>query len=305
MSNGHLGTKDRDACPAENWFGPDRLIRLTEERLFELTRDLDPAPSSLTRAAQAAVLGPGKRVRSVLAMLAAAEAGAAPETALDLGCAVEMVHAASLALDDLPCMDNAEFRRGRATVHRDHGEDAAILAAVALLNEAQRVILLAPRWSDAQRLLALEELTAVIGFRGLAAGQMRDLRDPTSSRTEDGLRSLNHLKTGTLFVAVMRGGARLAGAGPARLEAFTAFGGAIGYAFQLADDLRDVVSTVAAEGKNVGQDRTKRTFVDLWGSERVRTEIRTTLTEAQALVGVASPLNAYVQGLFRRVGLDG
>lgn len=305
MPSGGLTAQSCESWNSEDSLEPGRLARLTEERLVELTYDLAPAPPTLVAAARAAVLGPGKRVRSVLAMLAAAEAGGAPETALDFGCAIEMVHAASLALDDLPCMDNAELRRGRAAVYREHGEDAAILAAVALLNEAQRVLLHARGLSDAERLIALDEMTAVIGFGGLAAGQMRDLRDPASSRSEDGLRSLNHLKTGTLFVAVLRGGARLAGAGPGRLEAFSTFGRAIGYAFQLADDLSDVVSTVAAEGKNVGQDRTKRTFVDLWGPERVRAEIRLALDEAEAAIDPASPLHAYVRSLFRRVGFDG
>lgn len=305
MPNGGLTIQSRETWNADDPLEPGRLARMTGDRLTELTRDLEPAPDALAMAARASLLGPGKRVRAVLAMLAAAEAGAAPETALDFGCAVEMVHAASLALDDLPCMDNAELRRGRAAVYREHGEDAAILAAVALLNEAQRVILTASGLTDAQRLMALEELTAVIGFRGLAAGQMRDLRDPASSRSEDGLRSLNHMKTGTLFVAVLRGGARLAGAGPERLDAFTTFGRAIGYAFQLADDLSDAVSTVAAEGKNVGQDRAKGTFVDLWGPERVRAEIRVALAEAEGAIDPASPLHAYVRSLFRRVGLDG
>jgi geranylgeranyl pyrophosphate synthase len=113
------------------------------------------------------------------------------------------------------------------------------------------------------------------------------------------------MKTGTLFVAVLRGGARLAGVGPERLDAFATFGRAIGYAFQLADDLSDAVSTVAAEGKNVGQDRAKGTFVDLWGPERVRVEIRLALAQAEAAIDPASPLHVYVRSLFRRVGLDG
>ena len=117
---------------------PENLRGLVQDRLAET------APSSdglLALAAREALLGPGKRVRPVVAMLAAAHVGGRAEDALDFGCAVEMAHAASLVLDDLPCMDDAALRRGQPTLHRRHGEDAAVLAAVALLNQSTRLIL--------------------------------------------------------------------------------------------------------------------------------------------------------------------
>jgi len=279
------------------------LLARAEARLAQL---LPPSPAGetglLVDAARTALLSPGKRVRPVMAMLACAHVGGAPLSALNYGCAVEMVHAASLVLDDLPCMDNAALRRGAPTVHRAHGEDAAVLSAIALLNQAHRTVLSDADIEGDRRLALLDAVTEAVGFDGLAHGQIRDLRDPADDRTEYGLRRLNHLKTGGLFVAAVRGGGLIGGGVPAQLDALGAFGEAVGFAFQLCDDLHDVEATPETLGKDVRQDRDKVTFVDLWGPGRVQLAIRQSLVRAQEALGPDCALSAYAWGLFRNAG---
>ncbi|WP_374390566.1 polyprenyl synthetase family protein [Brevundimonas sp.] len=282
-----------DACT------PDALRLLVQSRLAELAPSQD---TLLSLAAREALLGHGKRVRPVLAMLAATHVGGRPDDALDYGCALEMVHAASLVLDDLPCMDDAALRRGQPTLHRRHGEDAAVLAAVALLNQSTRLILQS-RLPAETRVATLDLLTQAVGFDGLAQGQMRDLRDDPDARDALALRQINDLKTGGLFVATVRGGGLLGGGDADDLMRLSAFGEAVGFAFQLYDDLLDACSTADALGKDVGQDRETTTFVDLWGEGRVRAAVRQSLLSAADAVGRDSPLSLYVLDLFQQADL--
>ena len=279
---------------------PDDLRLRVQSRLNELAPSQD---GLLSLAAREALLGQGKRVRPVLAMLAAAHVGGSPDDALDYGCALEMVHAASLVLDDLPCMDDAALRRGQPTLHRRHGKDAAVLAAVALLNQSTRLILQS-RLPAETRLSILDHLTQAVGFEGLAEGQMRDLRDDPDTRDAVALRQINNLKTGALFAATVRGGGLLGGGDEDALARLTAFGEAVGFAFQLCDDLLDACSTTGALGKDVGQDQDMTTFVDLWGEGRVRAAVRQSLAKAASAVGHDSPLSFYVLDLFRQADLE-
>ncbi len=277
---------------------PADLRALVEARLPQL---IPAGEGKLAQAARDALLSPGKRVRPVLAMMAAEQVGGRAADALDFGCAVEMIHAASLTLDDLPCMDDAELRRGAPALHRRLGEDAAILAAVALLTEATRVVVAGALPAEA-RLELVDLLTGAVGFDGLAEGQMRDLRDAGEARDVAGLRRINDLKTGALFVAALRGGALLGGARGEALERMTDFGRAIGFAFQLCDDLLDVNATAAEVGKDVGKDGRMLTFVDVWGEGRVRAAVRQSLNKAAEAAGPDGPMTRYVIDLFRHAG---
>ena len=193
----------------------------------------------LNEAVAYAVLGGGKRMRPVLAMLAAGICGAPPEAALPVGCALEFVHAASLALDDLPAMDDAALRRGRPALHLRHGQDMAILAAVALLNEAYAI------FSDVPGLVcrAIRE----IGVNGMVGGQAADLRDSHSPGRME--------KTTALTRLTMIAGAAAAGAGAADADALAAFGHALGEAYQICDDIADAAAREFELGKTAGQDR--------------------------------------------------
>ena len=224
-----------------------------------------------------ALTGPGKRVRPALTLLVAdlfGVRGARSERVLDIACAVEMVHACSLILDDLPSMDNAALRRGRATVHRTFGEAPALLAALALLNRGYEVVaesahhLGLKRWASDD---LVHHLAAAIGTDGLIGGQALDL----SSRPEDlDLELLEYIhshKTGALFIAAGELGAMAADAKRKDLEIITRYAKNLGLAFQIADDLLDVTATSEQTGKDAGQDAGKVTFVGLLGLEGART----------------------------------
>lgn len=247
----------------------DSLIDLraaVEARL----ESLSPAPGSshLADAVRYTLLAPGKRTRPVLTLLCARRFGGEVSDALDAACAFEMVHGASLAFDDLPCMDDARLRRGRPTTHVRFGEDAAVLAGVALLNEAYGVLGRCERLPDsvARRLVAT--LASAVGLEGLVGGQMRDLRETTGG-TADTLETLNHAKTGTLFCAAGEAGAVIGGASPREVKAVCAFARHVGAAFQIRDDLLDGASAEVA-GKDVRQDLNKPTFVSLLGLDGAR-----------------------------------
>lgn len=296
-----IGTRYAELADVED---VDGLLRQIERRLPELLPAIAPDDNNvLLEAAAAALLGPGKRVRPMVTMLACAHVGGRPADALDLGCAVEMVHAASLVLDDLPCMDDAQLRRGTPTTHRAHGEDAAILAAIALLNQAYAVIIDAAAIDPATRIAILRSLTSAIGFDGLSQGQMRDLRDGPERRDEVGLTSINHQKTSGLFICGLAGGAAVGGATSSQIDALAVFGEAIGFAFQLRDDLMDATAFSSETGKDERQDTGKLTFLDLWGEERVRATILQSLARAQEAVGADCALSRYICGLLQAADL--
>ncbi len=218
-------------------------------------------------------------------MLSAAHFGGRAALALDFGCALEMVHTASLILDDLPCMDDATLRRGQPALHRRFGEDAAVLGAVALLNHAYAVIAADEALDAATRLCLTGLVSRAVGFGGLVTGQMRDLRDPLSRRDQAALTSLNHQKTGVLFVAALEGGAVIAGADAAARADARLFADRLGFAFQLWDDLLDSTASEELIGKDVLQDEGRTTFVSLWGEARTRATIEAVIDEAVAALG--------------------
>jgi geranylgeranyl pyrophosphate synthase len=195
----------------------------------------------LPEAAREALLSPGKRVRPALVFLAGDLFGTPRARLLDPACAVEMVHAASLALDDLPSMDDATTRRGRPALHVAHGEDLAILAAVTLLARAFGVLSdcgLAGRGVTASAALDLiSRLAEASGLGGLASGQALDLRTPPDAASFERLETIHSRKTGALFVASAEFGAVLGGAREKELAAVRSYAKNVGLAFQIVDDL--------------------------------------------------------------------
>ncbi len=195
----------------------------------------------LPAAARDALLSPGKRVRPALVFLVGDLLGAARSRLLDPACAVEMVHAASLALDDLPSMDDAATRRGRPALHVAHGEDLAILAAVTLLARAFGVLadagLAGGGIPAAAALDLISRLAEASGLGGLASGQALDLRTPPDAATFERLETIHARKTGALFVASAEFGAVLGGAREKELAAVRSYAKNVGLAFQIVDDL--------------------------------------------------------------------
>lgn len=242
-----------------------------------------PAPAMRT-----AVLGPGKRLRPLLVLLAGEALGARPSVLLDAACAVELVHAASLVLDDLPCMDDAPLRRGQPALHRRYGEDTAVLAAVGLLARAGQLVAAAPL-PAAVRCRMAELLHAAVGIEGLVLGQWRDLRGDGAQRR--GATRVNDLKTGVLFAAALE----LAALGAGREDALPALreaGVVLGRAFQLRDDLEDAQDAPQLECS----------LVALLGPQDAARLLQATLARAQALLqgalGRDARLNALVASTF-------
>jgi len=275
-------------------------------RLKKLLPPAGSAPRPLTDAVRDICLGSGKRVRPMLAMLSSAHFGGRELAALDFGCALELIHTASLVLDDLPCMDDAEMRRGKLTLHRRFGEDTAVLTAVALLNHAYNVIASDITLASEIRLALIALVSETVGFRGLVSGQFRDLRDPEAFRDELTLTSLNYQKTGVLFAAAMIGGAMIAGANETAQAQARLFANHLGLAFQLWDDLQDCIATTEAVGKDVRKDDRQVTFVTLWGEERTRAAIAETIDEALASLGNPDcALALYALNMFHHASYGG
>jgi len=242
------------------------------QRVDAVLRQLVPEDSSAVgRAIAYSLHAPAKRLRPVLSMLVSEMLRGDPEVVLPAGCAVELVHTASLILDDLPSMDNATTRRGRPACHVAHGEATAILAAFALQNRAFEV--LAGGWTGATaavRHTIARDLARAIGLEGMIAGQAADL-DMTGREIDFGtLEFIHSRKTGALFIAAAALGAETAGADTATRNAIEAYAKNLGLAFQIVDDLLDVTGDSAVAGKDVKQDLKKTTFVSFAGVDGAR-----------------------------------
>jgi geranylgeranyl pyrophosphate synthase len=230
---------------------------------------LPAAPDSpVVEAMRYTLLAPSKRVRAVLVLLSAELCGS-PGKAMPAACAVEAIHASSLILDDLPCMDDAPLRRGMPSVHVRFGEATAMLASVGLLNEAYRHLAHAYDAPLATRITAL--YADAVGLDGLVAGQAEDVLATDQSLSFDTLERIHRRKTGVLFSAAATAGALTAGGSARDIAALTAYAKNLGLAFQIVDDLLDVTGTTADTGKTTGRDARKTTFVSFSGVDGART----------------------------------
>lgn len=233
----------------------DALRRDVEEELAGHFDEADAGENQVRRAMRESVLGGGKRLRPVMTVVAAQDLGCRSHAALRAGCAVELVHTASLLLDDLPCMDDAATRRGQPAAHLRFGEDVAILASIALLSDAYAIVATLPGVPGDTATRLISTLSHAIGLKGLVAGQYKDLH--RSGRRFDDATTVNDQKTGSLFLTCLEMAATLAGADNSSGEPLRAYGREIGRAFQLFDDLLDMDGDPALMGKTVGQDRAK------------------------------------------------
>ncbi len=253
------------------------------DSLLHLRRQVDerlairlPYPESeldkVTLALREGTLAPGKRLRPLLLLLALSDLDVDPDIGLDPACALEMIHAASLFLDDMPCMDNASLRRGQPTIHLRFGEDVAVLASVALLSHAYGITATAPRLTPAQRNDAVATLARAVGAQGLVHGQFRDLHGAQEAQQLDAVIATNQLKTGSLFTAALEVAALLAGAERTRTQHLQGFANELGLAFQLLDDIADGL-TPEQTGKDCQQDRAKATVVSLLGQQAAEQQL--------------------------------
>ncbi len=228
------------------------------------------------------LLAGGKRIRPVLLMATADALGAKGYNFLSVACGLEMIHTYSLIHDDLPCMDNDDYRRGRLTNHKVYGDAMALLAGDGLLTLAFEVML-EQKHADAAALVeTVREIAMCAGNFGMVGGQGLDLEYEGRQISAEELRKMHAGKTGALFIAAVRGGARLAGAKPDEMLALTKFADLLGLAFQITDDILDVEGDAALMGKPVGSDEKnhKSTYVSLYGLAAAKALAENTVAEA-------------------------
>ena len=271
---------------------------LVEEGLARHLATSSGIDATLDAAMRHSLLAGGKRLRPVLALAACEAVGGHTQDALDVACALELIHTYSLIHDDLPAMDDDDFRRGRPTCHKVYGEAMAILAGDALLTEAFRVALESPTGREAILVEVVAELARAAGSRGMVAGQAIDIAATGKQITVEELERLHHAKTGELLLVAVRAGGRLGGADVETLARLTKYGRALGLAFQIVDDVLDVTADLATLGKDPGSDREagKTTFVDVLGVEPAKARAREVMAQGiEALAplgGAAEPLRA-------------
>lgn len=230
---------------------PEALFALIDERMKAIAAGFGGQSTALGTAMADAVLARGKRFRAMLMLLAAEATGGVSEALVDAACAVEMVHTSSLIFDDLPCMDDAHMRRGRDALHVAHGESRAILAGIALITEANRVLARARGANPATRARLVAILSEALGPDGLCAGQELDLH---AEKTDAGVLREQDLKTGVLFTASLAMLSEIQGLSEVEAADLHIFGTQLGRVFQSYDDLLDVLGEEAAVGKDVGRD---------------------------------------------------
>ena len=233
-------------------------------------------PATLHRAMRYSLFAGGKRLRPILCLSAAEACGGSIEAALPLACAMECIHTYSLVHDDLPSMDNDDFRRGRPTCHKVFGDGVAVLAGDALLTVAFEIIARATPTRRYTMPILLREVAVAAGSRKLIAGQVADLEAEGKKSNRADLRYIHENKTAAILTTSVRLGAMSANADAKMLSAITRFGRALGLAFQVIDDILDVTQTTEKLGKSAGKDvaAQKATYPAVIGLDKSRAEAK-------------------------------
>ena len=292
---------------------PFRLEEYLATRTAAVNRALDrflpPAaakPATIHRAMRYSLFAGGKRIRPALCLAAAAACGGDEADALPLACAVECIHTYSLIHDDLPAMDNDDYRRGKLTNHKVFGEGIAVLAGDALLTQAFEIAAKCKGWPRYSHQNIILELAQAAGSLQLIAGQVADLEGEGNKISARQLRYIHERKTSALLCCSVRLGGMSANCPPAQLKALTEFGYNVGLAFQVIDDILDVTQTSEKLGKTAGKDTEaqKATYPAIVGLERSR-RIAEQLTQRafnslKVFRGKAVALEALAAFLLRR-----
>jgi geranylgeranyl diphosphate synthase, type II len=265
------------------------LRTMIDRRLGVLVPGAQMVPQRLHQAVRYSLLASGKRLRPLLTVLTSQHVGRADLIAIDPACAIEMVHAASLVMDDLPAMDNSDLRRGQPTAHRQFGEDLAILSGIGLLNRAFGIMSSAEGIAAETRIELVAALSEAIGSNGLVGGQVLDLRERSPALGLSGVQEINRRKTAALFVAAAEVGARIGGANPRQIEAARRFGAELGFALQISDDLIDDPAFAGKTGKDTGKDAGKPTVVSVLGKTAATKLYKSHLGEARASLAEMNP----------------
>jgi geranylgeranyl pyrophosphate synthase len=287
----------------EAWLADRR--RQVDDALERLLPAAQGPAATVARAMRYAVLGGGKRLRPCTVLAACEACGGSPDDAVGPAAAIEMLHAYSLIHDDLPAMDDDDLRRGRPTVHRAFDEATAILAGDALQAEAFGILAALPGGEDraGRRARAVVVAARGVGTGGMVGGQQADLEATGRSMDLEALEWVHRHKTGALLAACAEIGAVHAGADDQRCRALAAWGGALGLAFQIVDDVLDRTATAAALGKTPGKDAraAKSTYPALLGVDASIERARRLVDEALDGLGAAGVRDTRLAGITRYV----
>ncbi len=286
-----------------------RRVTMVDAALRNYLPDETARPEALHGSMHYSVFAGGKRIRPILMMAACEAVGGDAERVLPAACAIEMIHTYSLIHDDLPAMDDDDFRRGRPTNHKVYGEAIAILAGDALLTEAFVLLSDPGVWKgvdSSATLQAIRLLAAASGSCGMVGGQVVDMESEGKTINRDQLEYIHRHKTGALISAAIDIGGVIGGADVPAAEALRAYGAAAGLAFQVADDILDIVGSQEELGKDVGsdQERGKATYPALMGLEAAQAyarELRDRALQAVEPLGpAAEPLRAIARYIVDR-----
>lgn len=280
---------------------------LVEEALERYLPSTKERPQRLHEAMRYSVLAPGKRIRPILVIAGAEAVGGSAQDVLPTACALECIHVFSLIHDDLPCMDNDDYRRGRPTNHKVFGEAMALLAGDALLALAFQLIAENATCVPAERVLPTLHLVAkASGTWGMVGGQVVDMESQGKPVTSETLHYIHAHKTGALLTCSVVAGATLAGGTSHELQCLRQYGEHIGLAFQIADDILDIVGDEERIGKPVGSDQKqdKATYPRLYGLEeskrRAYAEMNAAMEQLGPFAEKAEPLRAIARFIVER-----
>ena len=245
---------------------------LVEEQLVKELNEANPLDKTLCESMKYSLMAGGKRLRPVLLMAAADAVGAKGTDYLTTGCAMEMIHTYSLIHDDLPAMDDDDYRRGKLTNHKVYGAGMATLAGDALLTLAFEVMLRQQGVSAEKLVQVVREISTAAGPDGMVGGQALDMESEDKQISMETMKNIHLGKTGALFRAAIRSGAILGGASEDELQALTVYADNFGLAFQITDDILDVIGDEQVIGKPVGSDEKnhKSTYVTLTSLEEAQ-----------------------------------
>ena len=294
----------------------EEYIELINKKLDEYIPE-NIFPEDIFKAMKYTVTLPGKRLRPIMCLEACKIFGGDYEMALPTACAIEMLHAQTLIHDDLPCMDNDDFRRGRPTNHKVFGEANAVLAGDALLSFAPQIILKYSKDLGPEILIKImEEYTRYAGAYGVIAGQVAYIEAEKNWKNnifglkpEELLSFIHTHKTADLFKLSLRSGAIIAGADKEELNKITELGEKLGIAFQISDDILDETSTFEEMGKTLGKDKNsdKLTYVTLYGIDEAKNKLSCILAECCVMISgferKSAVLIEIIEGIKKRVGI--
>lgn len=249
---------------------------IVEEALQRYLRE-DGIPADIYKAVRYSVFNGGKRIRPILCLAAAEAVGGDLAPAMPVACALELIHSYSLIHDDLPSMDNDDFRRGKPTCHKVFGENIAILAGDALLTEAFALLSMSEKvmFSAERRLAIIQEIAHAAGIGGMVGGQALDVISEKTGADEIILQEIHRRKTAALIVAAVKSGAMIFNAGKEKIQSLIEYGMNVGLAFQIADDILNVEGDRELMGKGTGSDaaRNKLTYPSLLGIQTAKEKL--------------------------------